>query len=74
MSRYGEVFARLDQYIDKKMKAANIPGMAVALTDRESLLRVSTYGYSDISAQTPVTQNTRFEIGSISNSSWVISA
>lgn len=74
MSRYGEVFARLDQYIDKKMKAANIPGMAVALTDRESLLRVSTYGYSDISAQTPVTQNTRFEISSISKSSWVISA
>jgi CubicO group peptidase (beta-lactamase class C family) len=48
MPRFEEVFTRLDQYIEKKMGAANIPGMAVALTDREKLLRVSTYGFADV--------------------------
>ena len=68
MSRFEGVFTRLDQYIEKKMEVANIPGMAVALTDREKLLRVSTYGYSDITAQDPITQKTLFKIGSISKS------
>ena len=68
MSRLEKVFTRLDNYIAKKMIAANIPGMAVALTNREELLRVSTYGYSDIAAHVPVTQETLFEIGSISKS------
>lgn len=68
MSRYEAAFTRLDRYIEMRMQAANTPGMAVALTDREKLLRISTYGYSDIAAQIPVSQATLFEIGSISKS------
>jgi len=68
MTNFEEAFKRLDQFIEQKMKATNVPGMAVAVTDRERLLRVSTYGFSDVAAQTPVTPETLFEIGSISKS------
>lgn len=65
---FGEAFKQLDQFIEQKVKVANVPGMAVAVTDREKLIRVSTYGYADVSAQTPVTPEMLFEIGSISKS------
>jgi CubicO group peptidase (beta-lactamase class C family) len=61
-------FKRLDQFIDQQMNARNIPGMAVAVTDAEKLLRVSTHGYADVAARRPVTPETLFEIGSISKS------
>jgi CubicO group peptidase (beta-lactamase class C family) len=68
MINYEEAFKRLDQFIEQKMKVANVPGMAVALTDRERLLRVSTYGFADVAAQTRVTPEMLFEIGSIGKS------
>jgi len=68
MTNFEGAFKRLDQFIEQKMKVANIPGMAVAVTDREKLLRVSTYGFADLAAQTPVTPEMLFEIGSISKS------
>ena len=63
-----KVFRRLDEYVKQKMEVANVPGMAVAVTDRQELLRVSTYGLADVAAQTPVTPEMLFEIGSISKS------
>ena len=68
MTNFEEAFKRLDQFIEQKMKATNVPGMAVAVTDREKLLRVSTYGFANVAAQTPVTPEMLFEIGSISKS------
>jgi len=68
MTDFGEAFKRLDQFIEQKMKVANVPGMAVAVTDREKLIRVSTYGFADVSAQTRVTPEMLFEIGSIGKS------
>lgn len=68
MTDFEGTFKRLDQFIEQKMKVANVPGMAVAVTDRERLLRVSTYGFADASAKTPVTPEMLFEIGSISKS------
>lgn len=68
MTKFQEAFTRLDQFIEQKMQVANIPGMAVALTDREKVLRVFTYGFADVAAQAPVTPDTLFEIGSISKS------
>jgi hypothetical protein len=68
MSRFQEEYDRLDLYIDLKMKEANLVGMSVALRDREKLLRVSTYGFSVMAAQTPVTPGTLFEAGSIGKS------
>jgi len=68
MTNFEEAFNRLDQFIEHEMKVANVPGMAVALTDREKLLRVSTYGFANVAAQTPVTPEMLFEIGSIGKS------
>jgi CubicO group peptidase (beta-lactamase class C family) len=68
MTNFEEAFKRLDQFIEQKMKITNVPGMAIAVTDRERLLRVSTYGFADVAAQAPVTPEMLFEIGSISKS------
>ncbi len=68
MTNFEEAFKRLDQFIEQKIKVTNVPGMAVAVTDREKLLRVSTYGFADVAAQTPVTPGMLFEIGSIGKS------
>jgi CubicO group peptidase (beta-lactamase class C family) len=68
MTNFEEAFKRLDQFIEQKMRVTNVPGMAVAVTDRERLLRVSTYGFADVAAQTPVTSEMLFEIGSIGKS------
>jgi D-alanyl-D-alanine carboxypeptidase len=60
--------AQLDRYIERQMAADNTPGLALALTDRERTLRLKTYGFADLAAQTPVTPDTLFEIGSIGKS------
>jgi D-alanyl-D-alanine carboxypeptidase len=65
---FAKAFKRLDQFIEQRMKVANVPGMSVAVTDRDKLLRVSSYGSADLAAQTPVTPEMLFEIGSISKS------
>ncbi|MEE8567448.1 MAG: serine hydrolase domain-containing protein, partial [Anaerolineales bacterium] len=68
MTDFGEAFKRLDQFIKQKMKITNVPGVAIAVTDREKLLRISTYGFADVAAQTPVIPEMLFEIGSIGKS------
>lgn len=68
MVTFEGVYKRLDQDVEQKMKAGNIPGLAIALTDGEKLLRVATYGYADVAARSPVMPETLFEIGSISKS------
>jgi len=68
MPRLEAIARHLDQCVNLRMQAANTPGMALALTDREKLLHLATYGFSDVAAQTPVTESTLFEIGSISKS------
>ena len=60
--------AHLDDFIAHQMRRQPIPGLALALTDRTQLLRVATYGLADRAAQTPVTPDTLFEIGSIGKS------
>jgi D-alanyl-D-alanine carboxypeptidase len=61
-------YERLDAYVAREMRANGIPGMSLALTDRNGLLHVATYGYADTKLQKPVTPDTEFEIGSISKS------
>ena len=67
-TNYDAAYARLDQFIEQHMKAGDIPGMAVALTDRRQLLRVSTYGLANLEAGIHLAPETLFEIGSISKS------
>ncbi len=64
MNPLHEVFDRLDAFVVQMMRIYNTPGLAVALTDRENLLRVSAYGYADLARGAPVTPETLFETGS----------
>lgn len=63
-----DAFQMIDKYVEEQRSSAGIPGIAIAITDREKTLRVSTFGHSEISSRTPVTPETLFEIGSISKS------
>src|ERR1700747_3559577 len=64
--RLKAAYERLDVYILREMRARNIPGLSLALTDRSRLLRASTYGYADRKLKKPVTETSEFEIASIS--------
>lgn len=68
MSNFQEAFSRLDQFIQQKMRSVSIPGLSVALTDREKLLGVFTYGFADVTAHIPVTPQTLFAISSLTKS------
>lgn len=72
MTDYQNAFKHIEQFAELKMKEANIPGMAIAITDREKLLDVATYGFADIAARAPVTPDCLFEIASIGKSFTVI--
>lgn len=68
MPHLAEAFQRLDQFVARYRQTQNVPGMAIALTDRTNLLHVATYGYADVERQLAVKPETLFEIGSISKS------
>jgi CubicO group peptidase (beta-lactamase class C family) len=66
--RFARAYERIDEFIAQHMKQAGTPGMALAITSRDELLRVQTYGLADIKMRRPITPETLFEIGSISKS------
>ena len=68
MANLQGAFEQLDLFAARRIEEANMPGMAIAITDREKLLRVSTYGFADIAARTPINPESMFEIGSIGKS------
>jgi CubicO group peptidase (beta-lactamase class C family) len=47
------------------MQAYHTPALALALTDRTRLIRLSAYGYADLETQAPLQPNHLFAIGSI---------
>ena len=66
--RHGRRVMPLERNIDRKMRETNAPGVAVAITDREKLLRQACYGYANLSARTPIAPEHLFEIASIGKS------
>lgn len=54
--------------IDSIMKEISAPGAAVAVVSRDSIIWIGTFGLADIAAGEPVTQETRFCIGSCTKS------
>lgn len=68
MSNLQAASKQLDQYIQQKMRQRNIPGMMLALTDREHTLRISSYGFADLASQEAIMPDTLLEIGSITKS------
>src|SRR2546428_10592451 len=59
---------RLGEFVRREMREQSIPGVSLALTDRQRLLHVATYGYANLDARTPLTPAHLLEIGSITKS------
>ena len=66
--RFQAAYKRLDEFIFRHMRETGAPGMTVALTDRDGLIRTSQYGFADVKTGIKVGPQTLFEIGSISKS------
>jgi len=64
-SRAGTLLAA---FVEQHMRAANTPGVSVALTGREEMLHLSTHGLADVAIRAPIALDSLFEIGSISKS------
>jgi CubicO group peptidase (beta-lactamase class C family) len=64
--------ALIDGFITRHMAETGAPGLTLALADSSGLLRASTYGFADLKTKARVTNDTLFEIGSISKSLVVV--
>jgi CubicO group peptidase (beta-lactamase class C family) len=65
LSSLQRAFDAIDRFVKSRINEDNIPGLAMALTDRHQLLWVSTYGLANVATQLPIVPNTLFEIGSL---------
>ena len=65
MAGFESAFHHIDQYVEQFVQEMNIPGLTMAVSDREQVLHVAAYGVSDLGTQAPVTPDTLFEIGSL---------
>jgi CubicO group peptidase (beta-lactamase class C family) len=66
--RLQRAFQRIDALAQRTMQDSGTPGMAVAITSREGLLHIATYGYANKDSREPVTPETLFGAGSIGKS------
>ena len=62
MTSLEKAFEQIDRFAELRIEEANMPGMAIAITDREKVLRIATFGYADIASRAPI------EAGSCSRS------
>ena len=60
------VFDKYRQSIPEKMAERKVPGLSIALVDRDGILWAAGFGYTDYSRKTPVTTDTLFSICSMS--------
>lgn len=58
----------LDTKLDSIIKGHSIPGAAVAIASRDSIVWIGCYGYADLENREPVSENTHFRIGSCTKS------
>ncbi len=61
-------FAALDAWIARRLEHDAIPGLMLAITTRDETIYSAGHGYANQAAQTPVTTDHAFEIGSIGKS------
>ncbi len=65
MTAFEQALTRLDDFVARQLSHSSVPGLALALTDRERTLHVAAYGVADVAARTPLTPDTLFDIASI---------
>ncbi len=66
--RLAGAWVAIDRFVERSMKEERTPGLALAVTSREGLLRAKDYGWADLKTRAPVRPDTLFEIGSTSKS------
>lgn len=66
--RFERATQRIDELVRREMAEDRTPGMAIAITSRDGLLRLSSYGFANRDNHQPVTEETLFGIGSIGKS------
>ena len=57
---------QVDDYIRGQLKARRLPGVSLAVVKDGRIVRAEGYGLASLELQAPATQNTVYEIGSIS--------
>jgi CubicO group peptidase (beta-lactamase class C family) len=67
-ARYAPVFSALDQYVERYMREMNAPGLTLSIADKDGVVRVATYGFSDVERKDRVRPEQLFQIGSITKS------
>jgi D-alanyl-D-alanine carboxypeptidase len=55
----------LSGYVEELLDVRGLPGLSLAVTDRDGLVASAAFGYADLSARRPVAPDTAFEHGSI---------
>lgn len=65
---YMLVNAKVDTYIRQQMKEKNIPGLSVAVMKDDKLILSKAYGYSNLEHKVPATNETVYQIMSITKS------
>ena len=66
--RYGNAFAALDRFVERYMREMNSPGLTLSIADKNGVVRVATYGFSDIELRDRIRPEHLFQIGSITKS------
>jgi len=66
--KYAAAFRALDAFVERYMREMNAPGMTLALSDKSDVVRVATYGFSDVELKDRVRPDQLFQIGSITKS------
>ena len=64
--RPGGTSARVDELVERYRVARNIPGIAVAVVRKGTVIKAKGYGLANLELEAPVTPRTLFGLGSIS--------
>ena len=67
-SKYAAAFKAIDAMVERYLREMHAPGMTLTIADRAGVVRVATYGLSDLDRKEPVKPEQMFQIGSISKS------
>jgi D-alanyl-D-alanine carboxypeptidase len=60
--------AKAFEAIDTAAAMSTLPGVVIAITDRDRTLKIVAHGYADLKTKVPLTPESRFEIGSVTKS------
>ncbi|MGH2452117.1 MAG: serine hydrolase domain-containing protein, partial [Candidatus Limnocylindria bacterium] len=58
-------FRALRGFVEELLAVRPLPGLSLAVTDRDRVLATATFGHADLAARRPVAPETVFELGSI---------